>query len=62
MFARPPANDNLTFAQRVRAEIAEAALAVGKSYSERELLGFSAGASELVKSLQAARPEALPTV
>ncbi len=51
-FARPPANDNLTFVQRVKAEIAEAARAVGESYSERELLGFAADASEMAKLLR----------
>lgn len=47
-----PANDNRTFAERVKAEIAEAAAAVGASYTERELIGFAADAGEVVKSLR----------
>jgi hypothetical protein len=51
-FAGSPANDNLTFAERVKAEIAAAARAVGEFYTERELLGFAADASEVVNSLR----------
>ena len=50
--AGPPANDNLTFPERVRAEIAAAARAVGESYSERELGGFAAEAREIVRALR----------
>ena len=49
-----PVNDNLTFAERVKAEIAEAARAVGEFYTERELLRFAADASEVVNSLVSA--------
>ena len=49
-FARPAANDNLPFAARVKAEIAEAARAMGKPYSDYELLRLAADASELVRS------------
>jgi len=53
VFAGPPVNDNLTFAERVKAaEIAEAARAVGEFYTERELLRFAADASEVVNLLQ----------
>ena len=49
-FARPAANDNLPFAARVKAEIAEAAGVVGRPYSDYELLKLAADASELVRS------------
>ena len=49
-FARSPANDNLTFATRVKAEIAEAARAAGVIYTERELLQLAADASEFARS------------
>ena len=43
-FVRPPANDNRSFAERVKADIAEAALAAGVVYSERELARLAADA------------------
>ena len=49
-FARPAANDNLPFAARVKAEIAEAARAIGEPYSEWELRKLAADASQLVRS------------
>ncbi|RBP12004.1 hypothetical protein DFR50_115111 [Roseiarcus fermentans] len=58
-FAAPQANDNLSFAERVKAEIAQAARAVGESYSQRELAGFATDASAVLQSLRvrlAARP------
>ena len=52
VLAARPVNDNLTFAERVKAEIAEAARAVGVFYTERELLRFAADASEAVNLLR----------
>ncbi len=48
-FSRPPANDNLAFGERVKAEIAAAARAVGVIYSARELYAFATAASEVAE-------------
>ena len=52
-FATRPANDNLSFADRVKAEIAEAARAVGQPYTERELQNIAAHANALARSARA---------
>ena len=50
-FARQPGNDNLSFAERVRIEIAESARAVGVTYSERDLYAFAAEAVQVAERL-----------
>ena len=47
-----PFNDNRSFAERVKGEIAEAARSVGASYTERELIGFAAEVGEVVATLR----------
>ena len=49
-FGAPSANDNLAFDARVKAEIAEAARAIGEPYTERELQNIAAYAAEFARS------------
>jgi hypothetical protein len=49
-FAPRPVNDNLSFTERVKAEVDKAARAVGEPYTERELQNIAARAAEFARA------------